>query len=484
MAIIRNITIPPANVPLDDLGITIHIGEDYDLGLRPIENVYNSDDLMDAITTSKLIYLDAQGNPLSLQESLDAQSGINSITPAFILQDNGSNVSGTPHSKLNFGDNLNVTNQGSGAATVDALQTIILQDDGSGVTETPHTTLNFGTNLSVTNDGSGVATIDASGGGTIADLPAIQIRRTTAYNNVPLTWMDLTFDATDLENNNSVIEHNDTNTDDIDIKEDGLYWLYYNVGVDDEVKCRIRVDDTTVVPGSEKQVGDPNDVNDIIGGDSVGVIYSLSSGQKITLQISASTTSENIQAEATFIIIKLQGIKGDKGDPGSGSSIEVQENDSTVNSTTDTLNFEGDGVSVADEGNGKVTATISGGVFGQNYAYSNVEGTSSTTSTTYQLKATLTTASIPSGTYRMSCHIETHNTSTSGRTGVMCNLNDTITMCESSNEAEDSHDWVPFVCFDHMSLSGINTVKLYYNCANSIGTSSVRRARIEFWRVA
>ena len=60
--------------------------------------------------------------------------------------------------------------------------------------------------------------------------------------------------------------------------------------------------------------------------------------------------------------VKLQGATGEKGDTGAGSNIVIQENDSTIGTVTDTLNFEGSGVSsVVDEGGNKTTVTIDGG---------------------------------------------------------------------------------------------------------------------------
>lgn len=316
-----------------------------------------------------------------------------------------------------------------------------------------------------------------------SDLPTVQVRRTLSYNNIPTSWTDLTFNTTDVENNSTIIEHNDTNDDDIDIKEDGLYWLYYNLVCDDEVQGRIRIDDSTVIPGSTKQAGDPSDTTDVIIMNSTGVIVNLTAGQKVTVQIQANTSAEDLQEDATFIVVKLQGIKGDKGDPGSGTTIEVQEDDATVQASTDTLNFEGSGVSVTDGGGGKVTATISGGVFGSEFQETSVDGSSSTTSDSFQQKATITTASLPSGTYRIGWYIETANNNSSGRTEVRVQINNSTTICEPSNEAEDRDDWVPFSGFYTTSLLGSNTITLDYRNASKRGTCSVRRARLEIWRV-
>jgi len=99
----------------------------------------------------------------------------------------------------------------------------------------------------------------------------------------------------------------------------------------------------------------------------------LNSGQKVKLQVSHEdanpTTFDStfIGTESYLWGIKLQGATGEKGDTGAGSNIIIQDNDSTVGTVTDTLNFEGSGVSsVVDEGANKTTVTIDGGS-GENY---------------------------------------------------------------------------------------------------------------------
>lgn len=66
---------------------------------------------------------------------------------------------------LNFGTNLTVTDDGSGAFTIDAAGGIsgLDIDDGGSDVATGIDNLNFGTNLTVTDDGSGTVTIDGSG---------------------------------------------------------------------------------------------------------------------------------------------------------------------------------------------------------------------------------------------------------------------------------------------------------------------------------
>lgn len=359
-----------------------------------------------------------------------------------------------------------------------------IQDGGVDLPNTPHTTMNFGDGLTAVDDG-GRATISISGALT-GDLPVAQTRRTTGLLGIPLVWTDLDFDTTDVENDDTVLEHDPVNQDRILIKADGLYMIYYHFNVDDESEARVRIDDTTVIPGSEKESGDASDVNDIVATVTATCFASLTSGQFLTLQVQARTTAEDILAGGTFIVMKARGSKGDTGDPGatgSGSNIILKDESVNVTNTPHTIiNFTGSNVQVTDSGAGEALVTISDPIFGSQFQQVSSDANSSTTSAVYQNKLTLTTGSLPNGLYRIGYHIETSNNDTSGRTECRVELNNITTMVEPSNEAEDSSDWVPFSGFDYRTLNGINTLDLDYRQLVA-GTSTVRRARLEIWRI-
>ena len=172
MTIIRNLLGTP--IELDDLsGITVAGSpQDTDLAILEIssEEIASSNDLATRVAAGDIVFLDNQGNELTQQESQDSLDNQGSgSTPAVIIQDDGSNLTGTPHSKLNFA--------------------------GAGVT--------------LADNGSGVATLTftGGGGGTAGDLAAVQARRSTVLNGVPLSWTDLNYDVTDFENDSAVVEH-------------------------------------------------------------------------------------------------------------------------------------------------------------------------------------------------------------------------------------------------------------------------------------
>lgn len=314
---------------------------------------------------------------------------------------------------------------------------------------------------------------------TTGDMVAVQIRRTTAFSNIPTSWADVTFNTTDIENDAAILEHDNTNTDRILIKQSGLYQLHYNFVVDEDAQARLRINDSTVIPGSEKRAGDPADSGANIENIITCTCYrTLTAGQFVTLQVQGASASENIIANtATFAVVKLQ---GPKGDPGTGGSISIQKDDSTINASTTTLNFEGSLVSAVDEGSGKTTVTVATPtqIFGSQFQQASSDGVSSTTSGTFQQKLNMTTPSLPSGTYRISWCYEATTSGFFGTGNQRVQINNSTTVSETTSGAT----YVMFSGFTYQSLSGINNIDIDYS-TNS-GTTSIRRARIELWRVS
>lgn len=169
---------------------------------------------------------------------------------------------------------------------------------------------------------------------------AVQARRTTSLNDLPLTWTDLTLDATDVETNSAVIEHDNTNTDRILIKAGGLYQISYAGDVDDEGQVRVRVNDATVLPGSTRIYGNPSDAV-ALQGPLLNVFFAnLSAGDFLTPQVQAITTSENLSADFIFCVARYDGAEGPQGPQGPpGSTDKKMFHGYTTSSTPLTATF-------------------------------------------------------------------------------------------------------------------------------------------------
>lgn len=65
-------------------------------------------------------------------------------------------------------------------------------------------------------------------------LAAVQARRDSDFTLTnPNTWYDIPLNNTDLENAPATVEHNNTNTERVDIKTDGLYQVHYQITAND-----------------------------------------------------------------------------------------------------------------------------------------------------------------------------------------------------------------------------------------------------------
>lgn len=373
--------------------------------------------------------------------------------------------------------------------------------------------------------------IDA--GGTLA---VVQARRTTELNPIPLTWTDLSFDTTDVEYDDTIIEHDDTNRDRILIKRDGYYWLGVHMSIDDEVNARIRINDTDVIPGSERQSGDTTDANQIIAMMADVVVAQLSAGDFLTVQVQATTDAEFIMAGATFIVNEMVGAKGADGadgapgTPGSGSTVNIYDEGSSVANTPHSiLNFKGSTVSVTDAGGGQADITInaSSGVtirdegtnltstphsiinftgtgiaatnvagvatvtvntptvtFGRHYTTATAEGETNTNSTTPIAKVTLNTGTITAGDYRIGWYYEWRRNTVSNDYQANIVVDSTTTIMEHRQESQDVNSWNVAAGHRRLTLTaGTHTIVLNHYGDSSGSTSYTRRARLEIWRV-
>lgn len=128
-------------------------------------------------------------------------------------------------------------------------------------------------------------------------LALLQARDTT-NQTVGTTWADVTLNTTDHENEAATIEHNNTNTDDIDIKVAGYYKIDYHVNIQHVgspntntlLQGRMRLNDAgTGIAGSLAETTVFQDGS--IEGDDVETILSASfylnaaASDKITLQL-------------------------------------------------------------------------------------------------------------------------------------------------------------------------------------------------------
>ena len=319
------------------------------------------------------------------------------------------------------------------------------------------------------------------------DLPVVQARRTTPVSDTPLSWVDIDFDTTDVQNDIDIIEHLvSTNPERILVKDSGIYRFDYgcsidlpDTGGDQQYDFRLIKNGTNEIPGSTSRIDDS--VNTFSVANYVYVI--LAAGDEVSLQIQSPTGgSATLLENFTFSGSRYRGTRGEKGATGSGSNINLEQDGAPVTgSPFDTLNFQN--ATVIDAGSG--TANISSNtVFGSEQQDARSEAESSTTSSAYQQKLRLTTTNLPLGKYRIGWYCEGSNSSASGRFQMRVQIDDSSTLCEHSHEDEDSRDRVAVAGHDYIeNLSGVINIDMDYREQQG-GTARIRRARLEIWRVS
>jgi len=182
----------------------------------------------------------------------------------------------------------------------------------------------------------------------IGDLPAIHLSRTTDFI-FTTDFEDVLFDTSDVETDESVLEHASANTERVNIKETGLYFISYKFQVErtstNYSYARVQKNNSTTVAGSESEV------NTYIGEvhELTGVfVAELQENDYITLQGRSVVLSTTGHDDTTFTVIRLSGLRGEKGEKGTpgatgtGSSINILADNTVVASNTTNLNFEGD----------------------------------------------------------------------------------------------------------------------------------------------
>lgn len=216
-------------------------------------------------------------------------------------------------------------------------------------------------------------------------------------------------------------------------------------------------------------------------------ILDLEASNAIRMQAQrySGTGTLNLFAEGSSLLIfpaiGQKGDKGEKGDPGSGASIIVKDNGVTISgSPSEILNFEGFDIDDTVSG----TATVKC-LFGSWYGYTLEEDQSSTSSTSWQQKARFSANAVPTGIYRVAWYYEWNYDSQWRDFQARVQVDDTTTLAEQVEEPADSgsDQWHPASGFGYVSLAeGNHYVDIDYRASDTGDVSSIRNARIEFWR--
>jgi hypothetical protein len=224
-------------------------------------------------------------------------------------------------------------------------------------------------------------------------------------------------------------------------------------------------------------------------------IFDLSTNDTISIfskAVDINTSFRIAIVRLNFTIHSLQGTQGMKGNDGiagSGSSIIIKNMGTNITNTPHTsLNFIGEGFQVIDD-NGSATISLNSNLYGTQYHYIEEDSISKTTAE-WISKLTLTTDDLPLGVYRLNWYSEISNGDNSKSMTVRCQHNgNTITgpiFNTFSYYAFGNNVWSIFNGFKQISnLSGINTFTIDYglNNSNGDGIAQIRNSRLELYRI-
>jgi len=241
---------------------------------------------------------------------------------------------------------------------------LTIQDEAASVPNTPHSTLNFtGDAVTVTDAGNGIATVNINTAATIATAHAsVLALRTTDYT-ITNAFTDISFDTTPVENQPNVIIHDAANTPTtVTVLEDGLYAIYYGFNIQSQntttrTDAQVVLNGNTVVPGSGSFV---NVYQQEIHHCSQMCVAQLAANDSLTVQLKHGGNPVLSLANSVFLVYKLEGQKGPKGDPGAAEIIIRDEGPLIPNTPHSELNFTGAGVTVTDAGGGIANIDIPG----------------------------------------------------------------------------------------------------------------------------
>jgi hypothetical protein len=213
-----------------------------------------------------------------------------------------------------------------------------IADEGTNIANTPHIRVNFvGDGVTATDGGGGTATITIPGS-VAGDQAVARARRTTAFT-ILTTFGDVAFDATDIENDTSVVEHDNTNTERVYLKETGPYQVTYHARITPPtasfngcVEAQILLNGLTPIVGSDDcasiffDSSIPGDEHE----DSVKrtFAWNFTAGDYITLQLK-KTELGSTQTIVTEVNVTLEAFRmsGERGATGAAGADGVDGDD-------------------------------------------------------------------------------------------------------------------------------------------------------------
>lgn len=224
---------------------------------------------------------------------------------------------------------------------------------------------------------------------------------------------------------------------------------------------------------------------------TVSLIIDLVAGDRIKIQTKRDngTSTLSLLAEGSSLtVFTTKGPKGDRGEdgaPGSGASVTLKHQGTTVSgSPFGILNFTGTAVQKVEQESSNQAEIYIEPDFGSWYGWNISDSESTTNSNSYVNKLTYTSPTLPNGYYRVGYQFEWRRNSTGNDFKARILLDSTTTIMEMNEESKDPNSWHLENGFDIVYLSaGSHTFTLDFCGETTSATSRMRRARLEFWMI-
>lgn len=228
-----------------------------------------------------------------------------SAQPFDIYVTGGTYSNGTAIFTNNSGTTFNVTGFSTSNAT---------QFTGGTVSGATNFTGGLTANT-ISGDGSGLTNLNISA--LTGNTNSVQARRTSGYT-LTNTFVNITLNITDIENDPTIISHDNVNTDRIYMYQSGLYELHYHCDIGqgttvNDFETRLFLNDLSAINGSSLS-GKSSSTDRITVASNT--IFSATSGNYITLQARFPASTGGIITNAVLSVKQLRGIKGDTGSTG------------------------------------------------------------------------------------------------------------------------------------------------------------------------
>lgn len=322
---------------------------------------------------------------------------------------------------------------------------------------------------------------------TPEELPVCQVRRTTDVA-ITASWAAITWDTIDVQNNTAILERDGTVTSRILIKESGYYMFQSTFTLYDAdgtatafARTRLFKNATTEIPGSR---GSTSYWGHGVNVDATAALLAAGDYVEVQCILEGGAVPAAFLQPSNLTVWRMKGAKGDTGATGSGSSLIVQNNGTSLpNTPHSTLNFKDIG-SVTDQGGGVALIQALVGSY-----LTQVESVvlSTTTSSTFQLKLRLTTATVPAGVYRLGWAYEWQITSTSSDFEARILQDGVTVLATHREEVQDAATTQKHSVgrFKYVTLTNaVHTFDVEYRSVSASGTARIENVGLEFWRIS